>query len=42
MWDVKGRYNDAIADDDDVDWTFEDGKYVIRILAVSFSFYLLL
>ncbi|KAG6904124.1 hypothetical protein DXG01_012429, partial [Tephrocybe rancida] len=33
MWNIKGRFEDAIQDDDDVSWVKENNKYIIRILA---------
>ena len=36
MWTVKGRYNHALEDDDDVSWTYEKGNDVLRFLLVSF------
>ena len=39
MWTVKGRYEHALEDDDDVSWTFENGNDVLRFLLVSFTWY---
>lgn len=39
MWTVKGRYEHALEDDDDVSWTYENGNDVLRFLLVSFSWY---
>ncbi|KAG6912827.1 hypothetical protein DXG01_011734, partial [Tephrocybe rancida] len=33
MWNIKGRFEDAIQDDDDVPWVKENNKYIIRLLA---------
>ena len=41
MWTVKGRYEYAIENDDDVSWTFENGQNVLRFLLVSFLWYVL-
>ena len=36
MWTVKGRYEHAIENDDEVSWTYENGQDVLRFLLVSF------
>jgi len=41
MWTVKGRYEHALEDDDDVSWTYENGHDVLRFLLVSFSWYVM-
>ena len=41
MWTVKGRYDHALEDDDDVSWTYENGHDVLRFLLVSFSWYVM-
>jgi hypothetical protein len=40
-WVVKGRYNDAIADDEDVEWSVADGKLALFLCAVRPDFLLL-
>jgi hypothetical protein len=42
MWTVKGRYEHAIENDDDVSWTYENGHDVLRFLLVSFPWYVCL
>ncbi|KAK2461053.1 hypothetical protein APHAL10511_006900 [Amanita phalloides] len=32
-WVIKGRYNDAIADDEDVEWSIADGKFALFLCA---------
>jgi hypothetical protein len=39
MWTVKGRYDHALEDDDDVSWTYENGNDVLRFLLVSIPWY---
>ena len=34
-WAVKGRYENALEDDDEVMWTFDDGHDILRLLIVS-------
>ena len=34
-WAVKGRYENALEDNDDVMWTFDDGHDILRLLIVS-------
>ena len=37
MWAVKGRYQSALDDDDDVlVWDVQDGKLTLRIAAVRY------
>jgi len=36
LWNIKGRYNMAMALDEDLVWTKNKGGYVTHILAVSF------
>jgi hypothetical protein len=35
MWAVKGRYNTALQDDEDVEWLMKDGQDILKILVVS-------
>ena len=42
MWTVKGRYDHALENDDDVSWTYENGQDVLRFLLVSFPWYVCL
>jgi len=39
MWTIKGRYEHALENDDDVSWTYDNGQDVLRFLLVSFSWY---
>ena len=39
MWTVKGRYEHALENDDEVSWTYENGQDVLRFLLVSFQWY---
>ena len=34
-WAVKGLYENALEDNDDVMWTFDDGHDILRLLIVS-------
>jgi hypothetical protein len=34
-WAIKGRYEDALEDNDDVTWTFDDGHDKLYLLIVS-------
>ena len=42
MWTIKGRYDHALENDDDVSWTYENGQDVLRFLLVSFPWYVCL
>ena len=35
MWTVKGRYDHALENDDDVSWTYENGQDVLRFLIID-------
>jgi hypothetical protein len=35
VWDLKGRYDMAVEDDDDLDWVNVNGEDVINVLMVS-------
>jgi hypothetical protein len=35
VWNVKGRYETAMEDDDDALWTYHDGEDILQILVVS-------
>jgi len=35
IWDVKGRFEDALEDDEDATWSLKDGKKILEILVVS-------
>jgi hypothetical protein len=35
VWNIKGRYETAIEDDEDAVWTCHNGEDVLRILVVS-------
>jgi hypothetical protein len=37
MWAVKGRYNTALQDDEDVKWLIKGGQDILKILVVSSS-----
>jgi hypothetical protein len=37
MWTVKGRYEYALENHDDVSWTYENGQDVLWFLLVSVS-----
>ena len=39
-WAVKGRYQDALEDNDDVMWTFDGGYDELYLLIVSNNFFL--
>jgi hypothetical protein len=41
MWDLKGKYESAIEDDEEVVWQFKNNIYVLMILVVCFIFNLL-
>lgn len=34
-WEVKGRYNTALEDDDDANWIFENDQNILKLLVVS-------
>lgn len=38
-WVIKGRYEDAIADEEKIEWSVVEGKHVISLCAVSLSFH---
>lgn len=38
-WAIKGRYDNALEDDEDVAWTFDDGHDILRLLVVSDSYF---
>jgi hypothetical protein len=42
IWDLKGRYDMAVEDDDDLDWVKVDGEDVTRMLVVSNYLYSIL
>ena len=42
MWMIKGRYEHALENDDDVSWDHEKGQDVLRFMLVSFSWYVFL
>lgn len=35
-WVAKGRYKDAIADDEEVEWLVAEGKSILHLWTVSF------
>ena len=35
MWAIKGRYEDALEDNDDVIWIFDSGQDKLHLLVVS-------
>ena len=35
VWNIKGRYETAIEDDEDAMWTCNNGEDILRILVVS-------
>lgn len=39
-WAVKGRYENALEDNDNVMWTFDDGHDILRLLIVSDPYFL--
>src|ERR1700679_3366852 len=39
MWSVKGRYEHALENDDDVSWRYENGQDILLFLLVSFPWY---
>jgi hypothetical protein len=36
---VKGRYETALEDDEDLTWSYENGQDLVRLLLVSILFY---
>ena len=39
-WAVKGRFENALEDDEDVTWTFDDGHDTLRVLIISSLYFL--
>jgi len=40
MWAARGRFSQAVLDDDPIVWDVSrDGKYTLSLLAVSFRYY---
>ena len=37
-WMIKGRYETAVEDNEDLTWTYENGQDLVRILIVKFYF----
>jgi hypothetical protein len=35
VWSIRGRYNDALEDDEGVVWQFQDGEMILPLLIVS-------
>lgn len=40
MWAIKGRYDTAIEDDEDIQWTMKGGSSILNILLVGYIVYL--
>lgn len=40
-WAVKGRYENALEDNDDAMWTFDEGFDILRLLIVSKLYFLI-
>ena len=38
LWNIRGRYEKAFEEDDELNWSNVDGDYVTHILVVSLSF----
>ena len=34
LWTVKGRYDTALAENDEVEWSVEKDKFLLRLLVV--------
>lgn len=34
-WSIKGRYENALEDDDPISWVYHEGKYSLTICSVS-------
>jgi len=35
MWDLKGEFDIALENDEEVEWEFKNEKYILRLLVVS-------
>ena len=38
VWAVKGRFETALEDDEDAEWSFLDGQDILRVLIVCILF----
>ena len=38
-WTIKGLYEDAVANDEDAVWSYENNQDIMRLLIASISFY---
>jgi len=38
-WAIKGLYEDAVANDEDAVWSYENNQDIMRLLIASISFY---